>query len=201
MGDASVIARPVWRTRLAVVMLAWIVMVVTATLAAARLMEAVPDGVAPVLIMAIYIVPPPLLLVWSFWVMMREPITGWLAPTILMAFCGGFVPLFHPLYDTGVRLNFEARRPAYETIVAEVRAGRLAGVANQRGWLVGARDDIRFRYRAADPGLIDFPWTNAYGFRAGVRHDDTPCVARPGFTCIARGEPLDARYTYYARFF
>ena len=201
MGDVNVIARPIWRTRLAVVIVAWMVMVVTATLAAPRLMEVTPEGMAPVLIAAIFVVPPPTLLVWSFWAMLREPVTGWLAPTVLMAFVGGFVPLFPPLFDAGVRLNFESRRPAYEAIVADVRAGRLGGVANRRGWVGGARDEIRFRYRAADPGVIDFVWTSSYGFRVGVRHDDTPCVARPGLTCIARGVPLDDRYTYYARFF
>ena len=133
--------------------------------------------------------------------MLREPVTGWLAPTVLMTFVGGFVPLFQPLFDAGVRLNFEARRPAYEAIVADVRAGRVGGVPNRRGWVVGIRDEIRFRYRAKDPGLVDFVWTDDYGFGVGVRHDDTPGVARPGFTCIARGEPLDQRYTYYARFF
>jgi hypothetical protein len=201
MGDMSVVARPIWRTRLAVVLVAWIVTVVTATLAAARLMEVVPDGLAPVVIAAIFVVPPPVLLVWSLWSMLREPVTGWLGPTVLMTFIGGFVPLFGPLYQTGVRLNFEQRRPAYEEIAADAKAGRLVGVPNKRGWIVGSRDDITFRFRPADPGLIEFPWASAYGVRAGIRYDDTPCVARPGFTCISRGDPLDARYTYYARFF
>jgi hypothetical protein len=201
MGDMSVVARPIWRTRLAVVLVAWIVTVVTATLAAARLMEVVPDGLAPVVIAAVFVVPPPVLLVWSLWSMLREPVTGWLAPTVLMGFLGAFVPLFEPLYQTGVRLNFEQRRPAYEQIAADARAGRLVGVPNPRGWIQGSRDDIRFRFRPADPGLIEFPWTNAYGVRAGVRYDDTPCVARPGYTCISRGDPLDGRFTYYARFF
>jgi len=201
MGDASVIERPIWRTRLALALAAWMAMVLAATLAASRLMEVVPDGLAPPLIAAIYVVPPPILLVWSFWYMLREPMTGWLGPTVLMTFVGGFVPLFLPLYDVGVRLNFEARRPAYEAIVADARAGRLVGVAGPRGWVVGARDDVHFRYRATDPGTVDFVWADDYGFKAGVRYDDTPCVARPGFACIARGEPLDDRYTYYARFF
>jgi hypothetical protein len=201
MGDMSVVARPIWRTRLAVVLVAWMVTVVTATLAAARLMEVTPDGLAPVVIAAVFVVPPPVLLVWSFWAMLREPVTGWLGPTVLMTFVGGFVPLFAPLYLAGVRLNFEARRPAYDEIAADARAGRLVGVANRRGWVVGSRGDIRFRYRPRDPGLIEFIWTNAYGVRAGVRYDDTPCIARPGFTCISRGDPLDDRYTYYARIF
>ena len=86
------------------------------------------------------------------------------------------------------------------TLRTDAKAGRLVGVM-RRGWVVGERGEVRFRYRPADPGLIEFQWANAYGVRAGVRYDDTPCVARPGFTCIARGDPLDSRYTYYARFF
>jgi hypothetical protein len=60
---------------------------------------------------------------------------------------------------------------------------------------------VRFRYRPGEPGVVDFVWARAYGFRAGVIYDDTPCVARPGYSCLARGEPLDARYAYYQRLF
>ena len=56
---------------------------------------------------------------WSFWAMLREPMTGWLAPTILLAFCGAFVPASRPLLDAGAWLNFNAHRPAYDAIVAE----------------------------------------------------------------------------------
>ena len=201
MGEMSVTDRPIWRTPLAVAIVAWMVMAMSVTLAAARLMEVTPEGAAPIVIMAIYVVPPPLLLGWSFWAMLREPVTGWLAPTVLMTFVGGFVPLFHPLYQTGIRLNFEQRRPAYEAIAADAKAGRLVGVANRRGWVTGERGEIRFRYRPVDPGMIDFIWTRAYGFRAGVLYDDTPCVARKGFSCLSRGDPLDARFSYYARMF
>lgn len=201
MGDVTVIERPVWRTPLAVAIAAWMGMSVAMTLGAARLMEVTPDGLAPVLIAAIFVIPPPSLLIWSFWAMVRDPITGWLAPATLMAFCGAFVPMFQPLFDAGVRMNFEARRPAYEGIVADARAGRLVGVANARGWVVGERGQVRFRYRPSEPGVVDFVWARAYGFRAGVIYDDTPCVARPGYSCLARGEPLDARYAYYQRLF
>lgn len=200
MGETADI-RPIWRTPLAAVLLAWMVIAVTATLTAARLMEVVPATVAPFAVIAVYLLPPPILLVWSFWTMLREPMTGWLGPTVLMAFLGAFVPLFPQLYTAGVRMNFQARRPTYEAIAADIRAGTLAGRPTPRGRLVGARDGVRFRYRPADPGLIDFVWTDTYGFRAGVRYDDTPCVARPGAVCIDRGEPLAERFTYYARVF
>ncbi|MBU1514895.1 MAG: hypothetical protein KKE02_00345 [Alphaproteobacteria bacterium] len=172
-----------------------------ATLAAARLMELTPPAAAPLLIVALYVIPPPTLLVWSFWAMLREPVTGWLAPTLLMGFIGAFVPVARPLYDAGVRLNFDDRRPAYEAIAAEARAGTLGGLPNARGWIAGSREGVRFRYRRTDPGMIDFNWTQAYGFKVGVRYDDSPCVARPGARCIDQGEPLAKGFTYYARFF
>lgn len=201
MGDGRVIERPVWRTPLAVAIAAWIGLAISMTLGAARLMEVTPEGLAPVLLAAIFVVPPPLLIVWSFWAMMRDPLTGWLAPAALMAFCGAFVPMVSPLYETGVRINFEARRPTYEAIVADAKAGRIVGVANARGWVEGERGEVKFRYRPADPGVIDFVWVRAYGVRAGVFHDDTPCVAKPGYSCIDRGEPLDGPFAYYQRLF
>lgn len=201
MRDASLNDRPIWRTPLAVAIVAWMAMAVSVTLAAARLMEVTPEGSAPIVVAAIYVIPPPLLLGWSFLAMLREPVTGWLAPTVLMAFVGGFVPLFQPLYQAGVRLNFEQRRPAYEAIVADAKAGRLVGVENRRGWVTGLSGDIRYRFRPTEPGTVDFIWTRAYGFRAGVLYDDTPCVARKGYSCLSKGEPLDARYSYYARMF
>ncbi|WP_156467342.1 MULTISPECIES: hypothetical protein [unclassified Phenylobacterium] len=200
MGERPYI-RPVWRTRLAAVLVAWMVLAVSVMLAAARLMEVTPPSVAPMLVLALYVAPPPALLAWSFWHMMREPVTGWLAPTVLMTFCGALIPLAPPIYDLGVRLNFQARRPAYEAIAAEVRDGRIAGLPNRRGWIAGERDGVRFRFRPAERGVIDFTWAEAYGLKAGVRYDDTPCVSRRGALCIDRGERLADRYTYYARFF
>lgn len=200
MGETPYI-RPVWRTGLAAALTAWMALSLAGVLAAARLMEVTPSPVAPLLIVGLYLLPPPALLVWSFWHMMREPVTGWLAPTVLMAFCGTLVPLAPPLYDAGVKLNFEARRPTYEAIAAEVRDGRIGGAPNRRGWIMGQRDGVRFRFRPADRGVVDFGWAQAYGFKAGVRYDDSPCISRPGALCIDRGERLAERYTYYARFF
>jgi hypothetical protein len=193
--------RPVWRTRLAAVLVAWMALAVAAAVAAPRLMEVTPPAAGLLLAAGLFVVAPPTLLAWSFWHMLREPVTGWLAPTVLMAFCGGFVPLAPLLYDAGVRLNFEHHRPAYEAIAAEVRDGRIGGAPNPRGWILGERDGVRFRFRPADRGAIDFAWAQAYGFRAGIRYDDTPCISRKGALCIDRGERLAERFTYYGRFF
>lgn len=199
MGESPYI-RPVWRTPLAAALVAWMSLATAAIIAAPRLMEVTPPAAAPVLIATVFLIPLPMLMIWSFWSMMREPMTGWLAPTVLMTFCGAVVPAAPPLYEMGVRLNFEDRRPIYEAIAAEARAGTLGGLPNARGWILGQREGVRFRYRLTDPGLIDFNWTQSYGFRAGVRYDDSPCVARPGARCIDQGEPLAKGFTYYARF-
>ena len=82
-------------------------------------MEIVPGEALPVLAVAVYAAPLPILLGWSIWAMLREPTTAWLAPTIFLAFCGAFVPAFGPLLEIGTRLNFESRRAVYDAIVAE----------------------------------------------------------------------------------
>lgn len=201
MGETADHPRPIWRTPLAAALAAWMAGIVGATLAAPAILETAPGAAGPVILAAIFVVPPPVLAVWSFWTLLSDPETGWIAPTVLMSFLGAFVPGFQPLLDAGVRLNFEARRPAYEAIVAETRSGRLVGVADPAGWISGESRGVRFRYRPQHPGVVDFVWYRAYGVRVGVRYDDSPCVARPGLSCVAGGEPLDGPFTYYLRVF
>src|SRR6478672_1325951 len=117
MGEPADTIRPVWRTRLAAVAIAWMGLVVGTTLASSRLLEVLPGDVLPFVAVSLYITPIPILLVWAFWVMLREPETGWLGPTVILAFVGGFVPAARPLFDAGVRLNFATHRAAYEAIV------------------------------------------------------------------------------------
>src|SRR5689334_17685348 len=143
MGEAADTIRPVWRTRLAAALVAWMGLVIGATLASSRLLEVLPASVLPFAAFSLFITPIPIFLVWGFWTMLREPLTGWLAPTVVLAFCGGFVPAFKPLFDLGVNLNFAARRPAYEAIVDDVTSGRLAA-AEGGGWTQGLRGDIRY---------------------------------------------------------
>jgi len=197
MGEAPSDPKPVWRTPLAAALVVWMVLVVATALAAARLVEVARTETALVVILGVFVVAPPVLLVWSLWTMMREPVTGWIAPTVLMAFCGSFVPLLEPLLDAGVRLNFEARKPLYEAIAAEAKANRRPQAAV---WVEGSRGGVRYRYFTGDPGAIDFVWLDRYGVAAGVHYDDTPCAPRPGLMCIRRGEPLAERFTYYLRF-
>jgi len=73
MGDPADTMRPVWRTRLAAALLAWMGLVIGATLASSRLLESLPAGSLPFVALGLYIAPIPILLVWSFWAMLREP--------------------------------------------------------------------------------------------------------------------------------
>jgi hypothetical protein len=188
----------VWRTRLAAVLAAWIAVVLAGTIAAPRLFEVLPDGAALPMAIILFVLTPPALLAWSFWAMLRDPVTGWLAPTVLMAFCGALAPASQPLFDFGVRMNFEARRPAYEAIVAAAKAGRL-GSANERGWVIGAQNGVRYRFHTSRPGQIEFVWRKERGLQAGVRYDDTPCITTRTMRCIARGRPLAGAYSFYQR--
>ena len=147
-----------------------------ATLASSRLLETLPNGALPFVVVGIYLAPIPFLLAWGFWAMLREPLTGWLAPTIILAFCGGFVPAFRPLFDAGVALNFAAHRPAYEAIVAEVGGG---GDPAARGWIEGRAGDVRYGYRAEHREVIQFTWSSGAYLPSGVVYDGRACgVAR-----------------------
>lgn len=195
MGDVAEAIRPIWRTPLATVLAAWMTIVLGVTLGSGRLMEIVPGEALLVLAAAVYAAPLPILLGWSIWAMLREPTTAWLAPTILLAFCGGFVPAFGPLLELGTRLNFETRRPVYDTIVAEAAQTRALGGPD--GAVTGQRDGVRYRYRADRPGEIDFNWARTGVFSEGILYDNSPCVGRPGMMCADRGELLEGFYSHY----
>jgi hypothetical protein len=172
MGEPVDTIRPVWRTPLAAALLAWMGLVVGTTLASSRLLELVPASGLPFLAIGLYIAPIPVLLVWSFWAMLREPVSGWLAPTIVLAFCGGFIPAFRPLFDVGVSLNFAAHRPAYEAIVADIGEG---GDPAQRGWIEGRRGDVRYGFQGDHRELIQFTWSDNTYLPSGVVYDARSC--------------------------
>lgn len=195
MGDAAGTIRPIWRTPLAAALAGWMLLVIGLTLGAGRLMEVLPGETLMVLAAGAYVAPVPILLAWSFWAMLREPMTAWLAPTILLTFCGAFVPAYGPLLDAGARLNFRAHKPAYEAIVAE--AANLRALGGPDGAVTGVRNGVRFRYRADRPGEIDFVWARNSAFTEGVVYDDTPCVPVPGRSCADRGRPLEGFYSHY----
>ena len=195
MGDVAETIRPIWRTPLAAALAGWMSVVLGVTLASGRLMEIIPGETILVLAVAVYVVPVPILLGWSFWAMLREPMTSWLAPTILLAFCGGFAPAIQPLRDAAAALNFATHRSTYDAIAAE--AARLGARGGPDGFVSGSRNGVAYRYRAEQPGEIDFPWARNSAFTEGIRFDDTPCIAGAGRICTDRGRPLLGHYSHY----
>lgn len=191
--------RPVWRTPLAAALAGWMTLVLSATFAAWRIAEIAPPGLVAGLALLLGGIAPVGLLVWSLWTMLRDPVTGWMAPAALLFFCGGLIPAERPLADAGMRFNFRAHRPAYEAIVAEAKAGRLR--PDPGGWVEGVRDGVRFRYRADRPGDIEFPWLHETFVRAGVRYNDIPCRPSPTLKCLDRGELIEGRYFHYTSVF
>lgn len=170
------------------VLVVWMLSMLAAPLCFGRLLELAPEGAFP-LIAGALLLPAPWLLIWSFWTMQREPLTGWLAPSAMLAFAGGYVPAFMPLLDAGVRLNFQLHRPAYEAIVDEVRAETPAPGAQLSGWVVEQRDGITFRHRDDRPGVIEFIWRSDNWIEAGVRFNPRPCRASRALRCVNPGDP------------
>jgi hypothetical protein len=179
MGEAADTEgpRPIWRTPLAAVLVAWMAIVVGATLGSSRLLESLPSNALPFLAVGLYLAPIPFLLIWGFWAMMREPVTGWLAPTLVLAFCGAFVPAFRPLFDAGVDLNFAAHRGAYDAIVAEVTGGGRDPGA--RGWIEGEQYSVRYGFRADHRDVVQFVWSDSTYLPAAVVYDPKACGPQP----------------------
>ncbi|MBL8556936.1 MAG: hypothetical protein JNL41_21875 [Phenylobacterium sp.] len=189
---------PVWRSPLALMMLAWMGLAIGGILGAWRTIEALPPMIALSVGVGLLLVAPAMLLVWSFWAMMRDPVTGWIAPSALLAFLGGMIPAWGPLLDAGIRLNFESHHAAYDEIVADSRAGRLVkATSSPGGWVEEDRDGLRFRYRGGRPERIDFIWSRNQFMEAGVRYNARPCRPTPRLKCLAAGLPLSDGYSHY----
>jgi hypothetical protein len=188
---------PIWRTRLAAMLAGWMAVAVGLALGWWRLAEIAPLPALAALGVAVFIVAPVGLLIWGFVIMLREPMTGWIAPTALLAFAGAFVPLAQPLSDAGAQLNFEDHRPVYDAIVADVLLKRLTGPVSADGVITGERDGVRYAFRPARPGQVRFKWLDAGAFEAGVRYDRARCKPSPAVRCVLQGEPLDGNYSRY----
>lgn len=192
MGEGDPLP-PIWRTWLAAALAAWMLLVVGGIVGVWALLEAAPAAV----VLgggALLALAGVALLVASLWAMMRDPVTGWLAPSAMLFFLGGLGPAFQPLSDAGARLNFERHRPAYEAVIADAKAGRL--VPNAAGWVEGERDNVPFRYRADRPGTVEFAWARG-PMACGVRYDESVCTPGAGLKCLDSGRPLADRYFHY----
>jgi hypothetical protein len=196
MGEADD-TRPLWRTPLAAALAAWMGVTVGALVGAWRIAEAAPAGVLPGLAVGLGVIAPVGLLVWSLWTMLRDPVTGWMAPAALLFFLGAMVPGWRPLADAGMRMNFETHVATYDAIVADAKAGRMR--PDDYGWVRGMRDGVRFRYRADRPGEVEFVWVRDGLIDAGVRYNDIPCTPTRRLKCLDRGERIEGRYFHYAQ--
>ncbi len=196
MGPGVAPPTPIWRTPLAVLLGAWMASVIGVTAAAGRLLEIVPADALMWAVIGLYLIPIGPLLGWGVWAMLREPLTGWLAPTILLGFCGAFVPLAQPLFDAGVDLNFQARRPIYQAVIADARMTP----PRPGGRVMGERDGVRFRYATERPDEIDFIWVDGPA-PVFVRYDPTPCVTTATRRCVARGRRLTPAYSFHQDLF
>lgn len=169
------VMKPVWRTPLAAAAAGWMGAVIGVTVASSRLLEVLPDNAAPFVFVGLYLAPIPVLLVWGFWVMLRDPLTGWLAPTVILAFVGAFVPAAPHLFNLGVALNFLAHREAYEEIVADVGSGRLAADPAARGWTTGVRGEVVYGFQATRRDLVQFTWSDGAYLASAVVYDARAC--------------------------
>jgi hypothetical protein len=193
MGEGDPLP-PIWRTWLAATLAAWMLLVIGGIVGAWAILETVPTPLT-MAGAAILILAGPALLAAALWAMMRDPVTGWIAPSAMLFFLGGLGPALGPLNELGARLNFERHRPAYVAIIADAKAGRL--VPNGAGWVEGLRGDVRFRYRADRPDIVEFAWARG-PLSSGVRYHEGGCTPGPRLKCLDRGRPLVDRFYHYA---
>lgn len=188
---------PIWRTRLWPALMAWMGLAVAAPFGVWPLEEQAPLSVVAGTLILLFVVAPAVLLAWSLVHMMREPVSGWICPTLMLAFCGSLVPAARPLADAGLLLNLHAHTSVYERLIGEAKAGRLSGRPIGGGWVEGTRDTIRYRFNPARPGRMEFVWMDSRLYFSGVRYDETPCRPQPGLRCASRGRTIEGLYSYF----
>ena len=84
-----------------------------------------------------------------------------------------------------------------ETILVLAVTVYVAARGGPDGFVSGYRNGVAYRYRAEQPGEIDFPWARNSAFTEGIRFDDTPCIAGAGRICTDRGRPMLGHYSHY----
>lgn len=163
-----------WRTRLALVLLAWMGLSLIVTLGWGRLAELSPWLPAP-LFLSVVVLPALPLLIWSFWAVARRPRSLWPAPILVVVFGVVFVLTFERLMLAGTYLNFLSHRDAYRSIVADHKAGRLPPASAGR-LVEGRKHGVKYALDSVNTSAIDvlFDWGNSYGF-SGVIYSESSC--------------------------
>jgi hypothetical protein len=67
-----------------------------------------------------------------------------------------------------VQLHFQWRKPVYDQVVADARAGRLSGRRDEKGWIVGDRDGVRYAVSPDAPSTVTFTWFRNRDVEEGV---------------------------------
>jgi hypothetical protein len=178
------------RTRLAVVLLAWMALSLIVTLGWGRLSELSPWLLAPVLL-SVVVLPALPLLIWSFWAAARRPRSLWPAPVLVVVFGVVFVLAFERLMLAGAYLNFLSHRDAYRSIVADYKGGRLPPASPGR-LVEGRKHGVKYTLGSVNTSVIDvlFDWGNNYGF-SGVIYSETSC---PTAQAVEREPPKPVSY-------
>lgn len=163
-----------WRTRLALVLLAWMGLSLIVTLGWGRLAELAPwlPALAISTLVGLPVLP---LLIWCIIAVLRQPRLLWPAPVLVVVFGVVFVLAFERLMLAGTYLNFLSHRDAYRSIVADHKAGRLPPASPGR-LVEGRRHGVKYALSSVNTSAIDvlFDWGNTYGF-SGVIYSESSC--------------------------
>jgi hypothetical protein len=170
---------PIWSTRLAKVLIAWMAIALISALGFARLMELLPGRAFSAVLVALYVAAPLVLLVWSIAAVLGRPHANWPALVALLLFCGVFVAANEALFDASIDLNFLSHRSAYDRIVADARRGRLGGVPDPSGHVTGERDGVRYSFLSARTLNLQFDWSRDSAMILTVVYDEQACPERP----------------------
>lgn len=172
------VGRPFYRTLLGRVLFGWMGLTLLVVLTFAAWLPILPFAALGPALLAIYLVAPAGLLIWSVWAAIRRPRTAWPGPLLLVAFCGSFVLSAQKLAVVGAYVGLIAHRSAYDAIVRDTKAGQLAVQSGARRWVERRRGSVR--YVASLPEFIAFPLDHdPYGGWIGILYDDHDCPPNP----------------------
>lgn len=156
-----------WRSWFERAFLAWGVIALAFWLGITRVLEVMGKGMA-LAWLALFLLAPLALIVWAIrraatqagkWAIVGAVVVAW---AVLVA--AGI-----PLYRASVYLNFWSHRAAYDAVVADMKAGRLAA---QRE---GVRHGVKYNSPMMRSGDVGFLWYWDFDVGQGVYYDETEC--------------------------
>ncbi|MFZ5719749.1 MAG: hypothetical protein ACOY5Y_09840 [Pseudomonadota bacterium] len=115
---------------------------------------------------------PLALIVWAIgravrrtgsWVAVGAVVGAWIALAVAAI----------PLARAGVYLNFWSHRAAYDAVVADLKAGRIADRSS------GSRHGVRYHTPDMRQGSVGFVWYWDFDIGQGVAYDEVDCPRQP----------------------